>query len=79
MPLKVIRTGLVEAKVDQLNKQVIVSRATRSTFDKAQWQTLHSRLKAWQKNLADVQRVLTNVQTQLDARPTAPTGQRLGR
>lgn len=74
--IDVIRVGLVEAKVDQVNEKVVVSRSKCTKFDKEQWEELRDKLSAWQRNLAQCQRVMKNVKLQIDDASKAP---RLGR
>ncbi|KAI8061758.1 hypothetical protein BC940DRAFT_309684 [Gongronella butleri] len=58
--IDVIRAGLVEAKLDQLNKTVIVHRSIYRVFGKEQWQQLSSRLNAWKDSLNDILQVVGN-------------------
>ncbi|ORX62912.1 hypothetical protein DM01DRAFT_1331019 [Hesseltinella vesiculosa] len=58
--IDVIRAGLVEAKLDQLNKTVIVHRSIYRVFGKEQWQQLSSRLNAWKDSLKDILQVIGN-------------------
>lgn len=71
--IDVIRVGLVEAKVDQVNERVYVNRSKCTKFDREQWEELKNKLTAWQKNLAQCQRVIKTVKLQIDEAP------RLGR
>lgn len=64
--IDVIRVGLVEAKVDQVNERVYVNRSKCTKFDREQWDELKSKLTAWQKNLAQCQRVMKTVKLQID-------------
>ena len=86
MRCAVVRAGLVEAKIDELNAKIIVrfvgavwavvarlllthqnamcSRSTFTAFGINQWRDLKVRLEAWQKNISDVQRVLSTVKLQ---------------
>lgn len=59
--IDVIRSGLAEAKVDQLNERVEVSRATHAEFTEGKWEELALRLAAWQRNIGEVQRTLDQV------------------
>lgn len=58
--IDVIRAGLVEAKLDQLNKTVIVHRSIYRVFGKEQWQQLSVRLNAWKDNLNEILTVIGN-------------------
>lgn len=58
--IDVIRAGLVEAKLDQLNKTVIVHRSIYRVFGKEQWKKLSSSLSAWKENLNEILAVVGN-------------------
>ncbi|CAO3616492.1 unnamed protein product [Cunninghamella echinulata] len=58
--IDVIRAGLVEAKLDQLNKTVIVHRSIYRVFGKEQWQQLSVRLNAWKDSLNEILTVIGN-------------------
>ncbi|CAO3608913.1 unnamed protein product [Cunninghamella blakesleeana] len=58
--IDVIRAGLVEAKLDQLNKTVIVHRSIYRVFGKDQWQQLSVRLNAWKDSLNEILTVIGN-------------------
>ncbi|SAL97249.1 hypothetical protein [Absidia glauca] len=58
--IDVIRAGLVEAKLDQLNKTVIVHRSIYRVFGKEQWQQLSVRLNTWKNSLTDILTVIGN-------------------
>ncbi|KAH8550336.1 hypothetical protein BGW37DRAFT_498949 [Umbelopsis sp. PMI_123] len=58
--IDVIRAGLVEAKLDQLNKTVIVYRSIYRVFGKEQWQQLDSKLNSWKNSLTDILAVISN-------------------
>lgn len=66
--IDVIRAGLVEAKIDEVNEKVIVSRSTHVEFGSAQWADLRNKLQSWSTNLSDVQQVLDGVRAQLKSR-----------
>jgi len=53
--IDVLRTKLVKAKVDQLQKRVLVSSTMHRTFGRTQWQQLRDTLSQWAQNLAHVQ------------------------
>lgn len=53
--IDVLRTKLVKAKVDQLQKRVLVSSTMHRTFGRPQWQQLRDTLSKWSQNLAQVQ------------------------
>ncbi|KAF9935228.1 hypothetical protein FBU30_006313 [Linnemannia zychae] len=58
--IDVIRAGLVEAKLNQVSKSVIISRSIYRTFGTAQWQQLSHRLNGWKQSLADILQVIAN-------------------
>ncbi|CDH52372.1 eukaryotic translation initiation factor 3subunit m [Lichtheimia corymbifera JMRC:FSU:9682] len=58
--IDVIRAGLVEAKLDQLNKTVIVHRSVHRVFGKEQWQQLSERLNTWKESLNEIMAVVGN-------------------
>jgi translation initiation factor 3 subunit M len=63
--IDVIRAGLVEAKVDQLNAKVYVSRAAQASFDDSSWAELKTQLDVWQENITGVQGVFRQVETKI--------------
>ncbi|KAI8148749.1 hypothetical protein BJV82DRAFT_589482 [Fennellomyces sp. T-0311] len=58
--IDVIRAGLVEAKLDQLNKTVIVHRSIYRVFGKEQWQQLSTSLSTWKESLNEIMTVIGN-------------------
>ncbi|GJJ72594.1 translation initiation factor 3 subunit M [Entomortierella parvispora] len=58
--IDVIRAGLVEAKLNQVSKVVIINRSIYRTFGTAQWQQLSQRLSSWKQSLADILQVIAN-------------------
>ncbi|KAG0252872.1 hypothetical protein BG011_006705 [Mortierella polycephala] len=58
--IDVIRAGLVEAKLNQVSKVVIISRSIYRTFGTAQWQQLSQRLNGWKSSLAEILQVIAN-------------------
>lgn len=73
--IDVIRVGLVEAKVDQVGCKVVISRSTHSKFDRAEWETLRTRLQRWSKHIDEVQKVLVTVRAQVQT-PVAVSSRR---
>lgn len=49
-----VSTGLLEAKMDQLARTVMVERSVVRRFDMEQWKALQSRLSTWKQNVANV-------------------------
>ncbi|KAI8968942.1 hypothetical protein BDF20DRAFT_916369 [Mycotypha africana] len=58
--IDVIRAGLVEAKLDQLNKTVLVHRSIYRVFGTEQWKKLSTCLNAWKNNLNEILTVIGN-------------------
>jgi translation initiation factor 3 subunit M len=58
--IDVIRAGLVEAKLDQLNKTVMVHRSIYRVFGQEQWKKLSTSLSAWKENLNEILAVVGN-------------------
>ncbi|KAF9195131.1 hypothetical protein BGZ51_004558 [Haplosporangium sp. Z 767] len=58
--IDVIRAGLVEAKLNQVSKVVIINRSIYRTFGTAQWQQLSQRLNGWKSSLAEILQVVAN-------------------
>ncbi|KAF9199568.1 hypothetical protein BGZ49_010289 [Haplosporangium sp. Z 27] len=58
--IDVIRAGLVEAKLNQVSKVVIINRSIYRTFGTAQWQQLSQRLNGWKQSLAEILQVIAN-------------------
>lgn len=54
----VLRTKLVKAKVDQVNKKVYVTSTMHRTFGKQQWSMLRNILTKWKENLDNVNSTL---------------------
>ena len=51
----VLRTKSVRAKIDQLQKKVIIMSTIHRTFGRQQWQVLRQTLMQWRENLSQVQ------------------------
>ena len=49
-----ITSKLIDAKMDQLQKVVLISRCTHRMFDKAQWEALSARLSTWKTNVRSI-------------------------
>lgn len=52
--IDVIRTKLVRARIDQLQKRILVSMTAHRTFGRQQWLSLREQLVAWQRNVDTV-------------------------
>jgi len=69
--IDVLRTKLVKAKVDQVNRRVCVSSTMHRTFSKQQWQKLRETLLEWKSNLANTQNSIQNALLTFDSPITA--------
>lgn len=54
----VLRTQLVRAKIDQLNKRVLVQSTMHRTFGRSQWEHLREVLTDWHHNFAHVEKTI---------------------
>ncbi|ORY43958.1 PCI-domain-containing protein [Rhizoclosmatium globosum] len=55
-----IRSGLIDGRIDQVQKVVCVSRATHREFSAKEWDLLSDKLVGWSNNLKDILQVLQN-------------------
>ncbi|CAG8719918.1 15539_t:CDS:2, partial [Acaulospora morrowiae] len=58
--IDVIRANLIEAKVNQVRKTILVNRSTYRTFTMEQWQQLSDKLEGWRQSLTDILQVIAN-------------------
>ncbi|TPX67532.1 hypothetical protein SpCBS45565_g03680 [Spizellomyces sp. 'palustris'] len=58
--INVIRAGLMDAKMNQLKRTVVVGRSVHRVFSETEWQQLNDKLNAWKANLKDVLQVISN-------------------
>jgi len=49
-----VSSGLLSAKMDQVNKKIMVERSVVRKFDMEQWKALQSQLHAWKHNLTAI-------------------------
>ena len=64
----------MRAKMDQMQRKVIVSSTTHRTFGKQQWQLLREQLETWQQNLNVIMGSLETVASaSLRPQPQPPT------
>ncbi|KIW01626.1 uncharacterized protein PV09_06814 [Verruconis gallopava] len=52
--IDVIRAGLVEGKLSQLNQQFLIHRSTYRVFGEKQWQEVSARLDMWRSSLTEI-------------------------
>ncbi|ORX90835.1 PCI-domain-containing protein [Basidiobolus meristosporus CBS 931.73] len=58
--IDVVRAGLIEAKLNQLNETVTISRSTRRVFTTKDWEELGAKMKGWKQSLSDILKVVSN-------------------
>lgn len=56
-----LRTRMVRAKIDQMNRRVLVSSTIHRTFGKPQWQYLREILTQWKSNIVGVQENMESI------------------
>ena len=49
-----VSSGLLAAKMDQLQQTVLVERSVVRKFDMAQWKSMQSQLNLWKQNLQNI-------------------------
>lgn len=59
--INVVKTKMVRARIDQIQKKVNINYVTLRTFGKQQWQQLRDHLIDWQQNLSLVQSRMENI------------------
>jgi len=52
--VRAIGKRVMEAKIDQLQETILISRCSSRTFENNDWQNLQKDLKQWRKSIADV-------------------------
>ncbi|CAG8496440.1 5615_t:CDS:2 [Ambispora gerdemannii] len=55
-----IDANLIEAKINQVTKTILVNRSTYRTFTTVQWQQLSEKLVGWRQSLDDILQVIAN-------------------
>ncbi|KAI5820651.1 hypothetical protein BZA77DRAFT_384362 [Pyronema omphalodes] len=65
--IDVIRAGLVEGKLSQLNQTFMIHRAEPRTFGKAEWEQVADRLDTWKSSLRGILEVVKNAKEQAKA------------
>ncbi|KAK3699157.1 hypothetical protein QZH41_011878 [Actinostola sp. cb2023] len=63
--IEAVQTSLVKARLDQMNKRVIINSVAPRNFVPHQWKGLHSRLLEWRNNLTSVNNGLHSVVPQI--------------
>lgn len=59
-----VRTGLLEAKIDQEQEEVVIQRTTPREFVQEDWATMHLKLQEWKKAVEGVMTTLTEVRNE---------------
>jgi len=57
--IKGFRAGLVQAKMDQVRRVVIVSRTTARVFNSTDWKELGDRVEGWQTSLTNMSEIIS--------------------
>jgi len=71
--ISAVSSGLITAKMDQLNKLVMVERSVMRKFGPEQWRMLQIRLHAWKSNVAQVLETLKQQDNLSAVSTSAPT------
>jgi len=58
-----ISVGVIEARLDQLRKVVIVDRVAQREFGKEQWEQIGSKLSTWKKTVGDLMAMIESRRT----------------
>lgn len=56
--IDVIRAGLVEGKLSQLNQTFLIHRANSRSFGREQWEEVSERLDVWKNSLREILQVI---------------------
>jgi len=56
-------SGILDARIDQLNQRVLIRYAPSRQFDKKQWQALDQKLDKWKENVSNLLKVLQSSKT----------------
>ena len=63
--IDVIRAGLVEGKLSQLNQTFLIHRSTYRSFGKSEWQEIGLRLETWRESLRNILEVVKGAREQV--------------
>lgn len=61
--INTVRLKLIEARINQTNKTLIIRTSIYRTFDNSQWKLLHDRLLSWQQCVTSVKSSLSTIKT----------------
>lgn len=59
--VEAIQNGLVHAKIDQVDRQIVVRSVSRRTFSQQEWQELRGKMETWKDNLQTIRSSLEQV------------------
>jgi len=65
--IDVIRAGLVEGKLSQLNQTFLIHRSTYRSFGKSEWEEVGVRLDNWKASLRNILEVVRGAREQVVA------------
>mmetsp|Transcript_14755 Transcript_14755/g.41780 ORF Transcript_14755/g.41780 Transcript_14755/m.41780 type:complete len:460 (+) Transcript_14755:257-1636(+) len=65
--IKTMNSGLLQAKMDQLNQVVIVERTALRSFDMEQWKQLQTKLHTWKDHVGSILKAYRQQQQQMQA------------
>jgi len=59
--VELVQSGLVHAKIDQINEKIIIRSSSRRTFNKSEWEELYNQIETWKDNLQTIRSSLEQV------------------
>jgi len=59
--VELVQSGLVHAKIDQINEKIIIRSCSRRTFNRSEWEELYNRIETWKDNLQTIRSSLEQV------------------
>jgi translation initiation factor 3 subunit M len=62
--IDVIRAGLVEGKLSQLNQTFLIHRSTYRSFGTSEWEEIGVRLESWKQSLRNILEVVKSAREQ---------------
>ena len=57
--MRAVGAGVVDAKMDQINKRVVFTRCTDRVFSGAEWQELGAKISSWRGSIDALQQRLS--------------------
>ncbi|EPS39377.1 hypothetical protein H072_6866 [Dactylellina haptotyla CBS 200.50] len=64
--IDVIRAGLVEGKLSQLNQTFLIHRVTYRKFERQEWVEIQNRLETWKESLRNIKEVVAAARKQVE-------------